>query len=174
MEEKAKELNAVFVSREVTYLRLKNMDRYITYFFISEDTDKNIDYTLQMLREMTGDSPWIRSGGLEQRNTALYCYAAGCLLYTSDMHIRAFDLAGSQIEKANHNILDLSNQEHPLRQNQYRLHMTLPVLISVTAGIFHLPFLSGCQQMCIRDRSAPLQQQLRAFYFQLFSHQVSF
>ena len=77
MEEKAKELNAVFVSREVTYLRLKNMDRYITYFFISEDADKNIDYTLQMLREMTGDSPWIRSGGLEQRNTALYCYAAG-------------------------------------------------------------------------------------------------
>lgn len=77
LEEKAKELNAIYVPREINYLRLKNMGRYITYFFISEDMNKNLDHTLQMLREMTGESLWLQSGGVEQKNTALYCYAAG-------------------------------------------------------------------------------------------------
>ena len=30
-----------------------------------------------MIEDMTGDSRWHASGGLEQRNTALYCYATG-------------------------------------------------------------------------------------------------
>ncbi len=77
LEEEARDLKAVFVTGEMTHLRLKNRGRYITYFFISEDEDKNIDQTLYMIEAMTGDSRWHASGGLEQRNSALYCYATG-------------------------------------------------------------------------------------------------
>ena len=77
LEEEARDLKAVFVTGEMTHLRLRNRGRYIAYFFISEDEDKNIDHTLHMIEEMTGDSRWRISGGLEQRNTALYCYATG-------------------------------------------------------------------------------------------------
>lgn len=76
LEEEAKDLKAVFVTGEMIHLCLKNRGRHIAYFFISEDEDKNIDHTLYMIEKMTGDSRWKVSGGLKQRNTSLYCYAA--------------------------------------------------------------------------------------------------
>lgn len=76
LEENARELNAVFVVGEMQHLRLNNKKRYITYFHISDDDEKNIDNTLQMIDNMTGNSVWKESGKLNQRNTAVYCYAA--------------------------------------------------------------------------------------------------
>lgn len=75
LEDNARELNAIFVSREILHLRLQNKKRNIAYFLISEDEDKNIDDTLQMIENMTGNSSWVTSGRLNQRNTSIYCYA---------------------------------------------------------------------------------------------------
>ena len=75
MEERARKLDAVFVPGEMTGLRLGNKKRYTAYFQISDDEDKNIDDTLRMIDNMTGDSPWVLSGKLNQKNTAVYCYA---------------------------------------------------------------------------------------------------
>lgn len=77
LEENASELDAVFVADEIQHLRLNNKKRYIAYFHISDDDEKNVDNTLLMIDRMTGNSPWVRSGKLTQRNTAVYCYAAG-------------------------------------------------------------------------------------------------
>lgn len=76
LEERARELGAVFVAGGIEFLRLGNRKRYISYFLISDDEEKNTDHTLQMIDHMTGDSPWVRSGKLEQKNTAVYCYAS--------------------------------------------------------------------------------------------------
>lgn len=75
LEEEARDLKAVFVTGEMTHLRLKNRGRYITYFFISEDEDKNIDQTLYMIEEMTGDSRWhgLRRTGTAQQRSLLLC-----------------------------------------------------------------------------------------------------
>ncbi|HIY62019.1 MAG TPA: hypothetical protein H9730_00760 [Candidatus Mediterraneibacter stercoripullorum] len=77
LEENAKELNAVFIAGEMQHLRLNNKKRYIAYFHISDDDEKNIDNTLLMIDNMTSGSSWVDSGKLNQRNTAVYCYAAG-------------------------------------------------------------------------------------------------
>lgn len=75
LEENARGLNAVFVSGEILHLRLQNKKRNIAYFLISDDEDKNIDDTLQMIENMMGNSSWVTSGRLNQRNTTVYCYA---------------------------------------------------------------------------------------------------
>ena len=76
LEENARELNAVFVPGEMHHLRLNNKKRYISYFYISDDDENNIDNTLLMIDNMTSGSSWCESGKLNQRNTAVYCYAA--------------------------------------------------------------------------------------------------
>lgn len=76
LEANARELNAVFVAGEMLRLRLANRKRNIAYFHISDNDEKNIDHTLQMIDNMTGHSQWLKSGRLKQRNTAIYCYAA--------------------------------------------------------------------------------------------------
>lgn len=76
LEANARELNAVFVAGEMLGLRLGNRRRNIAYFHISDDDEKNIDHTLQMIDNMTGRSKWMKSGRLDQRKTAIYCYAS--------------------------------------------------------------------------------------------------
>lgn len=76
LEEKARELNAVFAAGDMLQLRLNNKRRYTAYFHISADDEINIDDTLQMIDNMTGDSPWLKSGKLNQENTAIYCYSS--------------------------------------------------------------------------------------------------
>ena len=76
LEEKARELNAVFAAGDMLQLRLNNKRRYTSYFHISDDDEKNIDDTLQMIENMTGDSPWLKSGKLNQENAAVYCYSS--------------------------------------------------------------------------------------------------
>ena len=75
LEENARELNAIFVSGEILHLRLRNKKRNIAYFLVSDDEDKNVDDTLQMIENMTGNSPRAASGRVNQRNTSIYCYA---------------------------------------------------------------------------------------------------
>lgn len=76
LEQNAKELGAVFVAGEMIGLKLNNRKRYTAYFHISDDDEKNIDNTLQMIDNMTGYSPWLKSGRLDQKKTAVYCYAS--------------------------------------------------------------------------------------------------
>lgn len=76
LEENARELNAVFAAGEILHLRLNNKKRYTAYFLISDDAEKNVDDTLQMINNMTGGSSWLKSGKLNQANAALYCYAS--------------------------------------------------------------------------------------------------
>ena len=76
LEESAAKLNAVFVAGDMMNLRLNNKKRYTAYFHISDDEEKNIDNTLQMIDSMTGNAQRIKSGKLSQKNTAVYCYAS--------------------------------------------------------------------------------------------------
>lgn len=76
LEESARELGAVFAAGGMEHLRLENRRRYLSYFHISDDEEKNTDGALQMIDRMTGGSPWVRSGRLNQRHTAIYCYAS--------------------------------------------------------------------------------------------------
>ena len=74
LEKSAKEIGAILISAEMIRLQLNNKKRYISYFHISDNDEKNVDDTLQMIDDMTGDSPWLKSGKLNQNNTAIYCY----------------------------------------------------------------------------------------------------
>lgn len=75
LEENARKLNAVFVAGEMLNLRQSNKKRNIAYFFISDNDEKNIDQTIQMIDNMTSGSQWMKSRRFSQENTAIYCYA---------------------------------------------------------------------------------------------------
>src|SRR5699024_2055627 len=75
LEEKARELNAIFVQGEMLYLRLNSKKRYIAYFNISEYEDENVDNTLRMIDAMTRNVAESSGGKVNQKNISIYCYS---------------------------------------------------------------------------------------------------
>lgn len=73
LEQNAREQGAILLPEKIVHLRLKNKNRYITYFLISDKEDENVEHTLQMIDNFTGENPLYNN--INQRNIELHCYA---------------------------------------------------------------------------------------------------
>ena len=75
LEEKARVIGAILVPQEASRLHLKNKKRYLTYFQISDDEEKNLDCTLAMIDRMTEKN--LKKYGATEQNITIYCFASG-------------------------------------------------------------------------------------------------
>lgn len=73
LEQSAREIGAVLLPEEIVHVKLRNQNRFITYFLISDNEDENVEYTLQMIDNFTGGNPLYQT--INQRNIELHCYA---------------------------------------------------------------------------------------------------
>lgn len=75
LEEKARVIGAILVPQEASRLHLKNKKRYLTYFQISDDEEKNLDCTLAMIDRMTEKN--LKKYRATEQNITIYCFASG-------------------------------------------------------------------------------------------------
>lgn len=76
LEESARSLHAVLLPEEAAHLRLRSVGRGVNYFMISDQDDANVEQTLKLIDDMTGEADWYTPKRLQQRNVTIRCYAA--------------------------------------------------------------------------------------------------
>lgn len=75
LEDSARRIQAVFLSREMDKVRPRAQKRSVSYFQVSENEEENVENTLHQIDRFTGVSYQKLSRRIDQEKISIYCYS---------------------------------------------------------------------------------------------------